>query len=389
MSTASTITITGPDGQTLTAAPLSRRLGATVVDGLLSLAVVYLPYLVLLGGAGSLDDLIVAVLLVTVLSLAWGIFVWWLQAQRGYTPGKRAFGLRTQSVETGAPAGWLWILLRGAVPGLLGALTLGAGVLLFAVSILWDPQRRGWHDKIARTVVIEDRQTQLSGTTPATVSVRCSSTTSTTTRATPSAAPTQRLVPSPLLPEPAPTPVVPAPLSAWSDPPPGQSEQAAMDAGSVQESRSAPAPATGLISGVPGFSTTAAPPVAPTLAAREEDDVEHTVMRRPRGIPVVLRFDHGEQLEINGRGLVGRHPAPGSEVASHLVRMPEDSLSVSKTHLEFIPEGAGVRIRDLHSTNGVSILGPEGERPAIPGEWVSVPRGSRVRFGDHTFEVGS
>lgn len=389
MSTISHVTIPGHDGQALAAAPLGRRLGAALVDGLLSLAVIYLPYLLLLVWTVDLEGLVIAVLLTWGLSLAWGIFVWWMHAQRGYTPGKRAFGLRTQSVETGAPAGWLWILVRGGVPGLLGALTLGAGALLFALSILWDPQRRGWHDKIARTVVVEDRLVPVSTKTSAPTTTT-SAAVSTPAQTTPSTAPAQRQAPSPVHLEPVPTPVAPTPLTARPDPVPPRPVGPEIAAVPDREPRPSAAPATGLISAVPGFATASVPAPGPAPAPLEEEDAaEHTVMRQPRRHPVVLRFDHGERLEVSGRGVVGRDPAPGSEATSHLVRMPEDSFSVSKTHLEFLPDGTGLRIRDLHSTNGVSILDSDGDRAVTPGEWASVTGGSTVRFGNHTFEVGS
>ncbi len=78
-------------------------------------------------------------------------FTYGLQA----TPGKLALGIRVRSVTGAHPTAWqclgrtLGLELLSAVP------TIGTLYAIVAVLwILWDPQRQGLHDKIARTVVV-------------------------------------------------------------------------------------------------------------------------------------------------------------------------------------------------------------------------------------------
>lgn len=80
------------------------------------------------------------------------------------TPGKLLLGCRIVDARSGGrPRPWQVIVrLLGYV---ISALPLGLGFLW----MLWDRRRQGWHDKLARTVVVEDDDsllslTQLAGT---------------------------------------------------------------------------------------------------------------------------------------------------------------------------------------------------------------------------------
>jgi uncharacterized RDD family membrane protein YckC len=69
-------------------------------------------------------------------------------AKSGQTIGKAVTGIKVVGTD-GAPVSWGQALLR-----YLGYIVSGA---LFSLGFLWlafDPRRQGWHDKIARTVVI-------------------------------------------------------------------------------------------------------------------------------------------------------------------------------------------------------------------------------------------
>lgn len=73
-------------------------------------------------------------------------------SERGATPGKRIVGIRVADATNRGPIGYR----RAAVRRLgyaLGGLALGIGWL----SLLIDPRRQTWHDKLARSIVIRTR----------------------------------------------------------------------------------------------------------------------------------------------------------------------------------------------------------------------------------------
>ena len=69
----------------------------------------------------------------------------------GGTIGKLALGLRVQNADTGANLSWLEAFLREVVGRVLSSLVLGLGYLW----VIWDPKKQGWHDKIAKSVVVK------------------------------------------------------------------------------------------------------------------------------------------------------------------------------------------------------------------------------------------
>lgn len=81
--------------------------------------------------------------------LCWA-YLWWGWS-RGQTPGQRAWQLRVIS-DDGEPMTPLRALRRLCGYALV-CLTLKVGLL----PILFDPLRRGWHDRIAKTLVVDAR----------------------------------------------------------------------------------------------------------------------------------------------------------------------------------------------------------------------------------------
>ena len=71
---------------------------------------------------------------------------------------------------------------------------------------------------------------------------------------------------------------------------------------------------------------------------------------RPR---IWLEFDDGSAVGVRGAGLLGRDPAPATgDRFEHLITLAEDTLSVSRTHLEFGTGESGLWIRGRSCTNG-------------------------------------
>ncbi len=123
--------LTGAKGVKL--AGLGRRVGAFVLDGVLF-----------------------------ILTLVIGYIVWWLfTLRRGQTPGKRLLGIRVIRAD-GTPSEWGWTFMREfIVKGI--AVSLGNAVvgIVWIVDLLWafwDKDRQTIHDKIMKTVVVDDRE---------------------------------------------------------------------------------------------------------------------------------------------------------------------------------------------------------------------------------------
>ena len=71
----------------------------------------------------------------------------------GLTPGKWRLGIRVVKKETGQPAGFWRMALRQTVGQWVSAILCYLGFIWAAV----DANRQGWHDKIAKTLVIRTR----------------------------------------------------------------------------------------------------------------------------------------------------------------------------------------------------------------------------------------
>jgi PPM family protein phosphatase len=96
----------------------------------------------------------------------------------------------------------------------------------------------------------------------------------------------------------------------------------------------------------------------------------------------VLEFDEGTCVVVRGRGLIGREPAAAADAGiEQLVRLIDETASMSRTHLAFGVDESGLWIQDCGSTNGSHIevdghsYWVERERP------VPAPSGCTVRMG--------
>ncbi len=101
-----------------------------------------------------------------------------------------------------------------------------------------------------------------------------------------------------------------------------------------------------------------------------------------------LEFDDGTAIAVRGRGLIGRAPTAGADSdVEHLIQLVDDTLSVSRTHLEFGIGESGLWIRDCASTNG-SHIEVDGQRnpieAAVP---VTVPSGCVIHIGARRVRV--
>jgi uncharacterized RDD family membrane protein YckC len=71
--------------------------------------------------------------------------------RRGQSFGKRFVGIRVMRVD-GHPIDYRTALLRHVVGYPLSFLFLGLGLIW----VVWDRNQQGWHDKLAKTIVVND-----------------------------------------------------------------------------------------------------------------------------------------------------------------------------------------------------------------------------------------
>jgi uncharacterized RDD family membrane protein YckC len=148
----------GPAPGVLFASPVS-RLVAYILDSILLGVVIVILSVVLVGflaaGSAGTDTMsgaqvgttfiwLFVVLLVSLLYFPW----FW--ARGGQTPGMKLLHIRVVRDADGGPIGWGTAMMR-----LLGYWINGIVLYIGFAWILVDKRRRGWHDLIANTVVIE------------------------------------------------------------------------------------------------------------------------------------------------------------------------------------------------------------------------------------------
>jgi hypothetical protein len=96
-----------------------------------------------------------------------------------------------------------------------------------------------------------------------------------------------------------------------------------------------------------------------------------------------LRLPDGGSLRIDGVTVVGRNPSPTAAVPdAAAVPLDDPEKSLSKTHAVIEPTATGLAVTDLHSTNGVAVVAPDGRTEvAEPGSALPAPAGSVIVLG--------
>ncbi|WP_457192467.1 RDD family protein, partial [Nocardioides sp. P5_E3] len=138
-------------------AQLERRFAALVIDRLLAWTVI--------AGVGVATALLVSDDVWTVVGAVAGatVLLWLVLSVvvglTGMSPGKAVTGLRVVHHGTGTPIGVGPALLRSLVLGVAGLPTFGIGLATLAWTAVEDRsrQRRGWHDHLTNTVVVDVR----------------------------------------------------------------------------------------------------------------------------------------------------------------------------------------------------------------------------------------
>lgn len=371
-------------------------------------------------GAGVVAGAVLAAVVVLLLALAG------LLGSRGTSPGLALTGLRLVRVGDLAPVGFAAALKRQAVLLLAGAPTFGIGWATLAWTAVSDPEglRRGWHDQLADSLVVDPSPApvvevapelpqqivnltamRLAPPEPAPVRGRPARTGPAVPAAGTPSAPSAPVTPAPApalpvaragagAPVAPPAPEPPAavrrpgrrragvPTSAQPGPPPPAAQNPPAQTPPAQT------PAAQAPTSLPTSSTPAqhdAPGSAPAPAASGPSGSSGP--SGPSGWSV--RLDTGEELPVDGLTLLGRGPqARAGDSVSRLVPLQSSDMSVSKTHaqLQLADDGTLVAM-DRGSTNGSVVVRRGVPRHLSPGRPTTLLDGDVLRLGDRTLEV--
>jgi uncharacterized RDD family membrane protein YckC len=298
----------------------------------------------------------------------------------GTSPGKAMTGLRVVHHGTGTPIGVGPALLRSFVLGASGLPTFGIGVATLAWTAVEDRgrQRRGWHDHLTDTVVVDVRPVAEVADDGADDGPR-HIVNLTAMRLVP--APPVEVVKTPersehsvrRQPLPAELAQPPAAVPAPPHAPPHQAPQQAAQQ-SMQPWPQQPSPA-------------APPPQWQQLPQRQQPAPTRTPATSAARWRV--HFDNGESFVIAGLALVGRRPeARSGESVAHLIPLASADMSVSKTHAQFGPASDGtIVVMDRGSTNGTVLVRQGVSRQLAPGKPAALVDGDKVVYGDREMTI--
>ncbi|MFT4469158.1 RDD family protein [Arthrobacter sulfonylureivorans] len=415
-------------GLNLVSASAGKRLGAWLIDKIppavlmLAAYAATVPALMQAAASGSasaaasaVGGMFLWIGLASLLSLTYTVWLWGWEATTGKTPGNLVLGLRTAN-EDGLAAGWGAIFLRGLIIA-VGGLALAVGAVVVVVSNVWDRnhKRQGWHDKVAKTLVLDVAQGRDPLTTGGLYGPAAFAPEGTDVHAgfAGAAAQAQHLheaSPNEAARQPsgvisaipgfgsdaAAAPVaapVPAAAPAIAQVPP--SSPLAEDRASRDAEPSYALAAAGPASGQAAAGPAAGGPVTGGASAggHPDDEFAATMVRAsntPTG-PLTITFDDGRDVVLETTALIGRNPAAAAgEDIDQLIDFADMGRSVSKTHVLLRVDGATVWVTDRNSTNGSAVTGADGiRRPLVPGIPVAAALGATVEFGDRSFTVGA
>ncbi|MDN5761978.1 MAG: RDD family protein [Microlunatus sp.] len=268
------------------------------------------------------------------LAVVWAVLVWSERVRRAAGPGMRATKLQIVGLSDGRPLSWKRVVVRWLAFACLTVTVVG--LIAMVVVMLRQSRRQSWPDLAANAVMIKERPLAPPRSKPAVA--RTQTSTPHPRRARQPDAPAS-------VPAPAPA-TAPSALGATKEGP---------DAGESVE-------------GV----------VDPPAGGDHRRDLDWW-----------LTLDDGRDVGVDGLVLLGRNPQPGAgEEDATLIKVVDETRTVSKSHLAVGVDARGLYVMDRGSTNGSTVTSSDGtQRPCRPGDLVDVGDGSVVSFGDHWLEI--
>jgi hypothetical protein len=138
-----------------------------------------------------------------------------------------------------------------------------------------------------------------------------------------------------------------------------------------------------------------AEPAAPSPVSEpvaEETRLAAVPTAAPEASPTsfLLVLPDGTRVAVDGPIVLGRDPAPPAlRPGARSVPLDDPGKTVSKTHalIEPAAPGAGLRVTELYSTNGVTITADGTRSVLAAGGDALAPRGAVIELGSYTLLV--
>lgn len=348
------------------AGPLGARVLAYLIDSAVPAVVGVLLGLVVPNVSGSLPPVLGVVGIVLI--VGWLVYVLHGLATRAASPGMRLMKLQLVGFYDGRPIGWGRAVLRYLIYVLVNS-TVVVWIVMIVLLVL-HPRKQGWHDLAAKAVVIKERVLAPPRPDPSRVAAQ----------------PVEPAQDHPHAPAVQPYDVAPPTYPAAQDY--GQPDPVVLGH---------PAPAPVPVAPPPGYDLPAAAPAVPAAPAAAALGPDTSGDDQPtRAMPVtpptptwVAALDDGREITIDGLVLLGRNPQPQpGEEDAQLIKLADETRTVSKSHLAMGLDAAGLFVVDRGSTNGSTVTTPDGVSTRCqPGDVSYVEVGSIVSIGDHWLEV--
>jgi uncharacterized RDD family membrane protein YckC len=355
------------------------------------------------------------------ITIGWLVVIWYTLAVRAASPGLRAMKLQLVGFLDGRPIGPSRVFVRALV---FWALYLtGIGLLIMLIMMLRHPRKQGWHDLAVTSVMIKERllappvqparaATGLQQGSPAQVGNM--------SQPQPSGVHTE--MPRGYAPgegyAPAGSTVPPGPLT----PPPGMapaSSGAPYAAATPPGGSAAPYGGTAYAAPYPGAPYAPEYGSSPTSQPSGGELYPPGQQAGPRSQPAhgspsgaspgyedrpeyaasaggfadqqdwSILLDDGRRIALEGLVLLGRNPQPkAGEEDAQLIKIADETRTVSKSHLAVGVDAGGVYVVDRGSTNGSTVSTTNGMSSRCrAGEMVRVGDGAIVSIGDHWIEI--
>jgi uncharacterized RDD family membrane protein YckC len=368
-----------------------------------------------------------------VIAIGWLGLIWYTLAVRAASPGLRAMKLQLVGFLDGRPIGPARVFIRALV---FWALYItGIGLLIMLIMMVRHPRKQGWHDLAVTSVMIKERilappvqparaAVAAAQGPPAQVGNMSQPQPSGVRSASPqSYAPGEGYGPA-SSPVPPPGPRTPPPGMAPANsgapyaaavPPGGSASGYAGNAYATpypgapytpSQYRSSPSsqpsggepPSPGQLAGPGPQAAQSSPPAVsppreemPEYAPLAGDLSNQTAVASSS--PYVqdwsILLDDGRRITLEGLVLLGRNPQPKpGEEDAQLIKIADESRTVSKSHLAVGVDAGGVYVVDRGSTNGSTVSTTNGMSARCrAGEMVRVGDGASVSIGDHWIEI--
>ena len=382
-------------------APLGKRFVAYLID--ISVPVVVSAFIGLFlptTSGGLRIGLSVVSALVT---LAWVLLLWFRLATRAATPGMRVMKLQLVGFYDGRPIGLARALIRGVILWLVTSTFIV--LIVMVIMLILHPRKQGWHDLASKSVMIKERT--LAPAPPATPAAAVTAAPQGGSQQgyapPPGYSPQQRYpqqqAPQRYQPQYAPQQVPPqgyqpqsAPSATPLAPPPGYGAPAGFP-GAQQPPRLAPP------SGTPAYPPPAVDPLSaptpgPVSGSSPTDQTQVSApAASPSGSPAspawIAVLDDGREISIDGLVLLGRNPQPQpGEEDAQLIKVADETRTVSKSHLAIGIDAGGLFVVDRGSTNGSTVTTADGVSTRCrTGDIIYVTEDSIVSIGDHWLKI--